>query len=34
MIFSLVQIELEDQHFGVVDKDHDRPWSAFLVIAE
>ena len=34
MIFSLVQRELEDQHFRVVDKDHNRPWGGFFVIAE
>ena len=34
MIFSLVQNELEDQHFRIVDKDHDRPWGGFFVIAE
>ena len=34
MIFSLVQSELEEQHFRIVDKDHDRPWGGFFVIAE
>lgn len=34
MIFSLAQSELEDQHFRIVDKDHDRPWGGFFVIAE
>ena len=34
MIFSLVQSEIEDQHFRVVDKDHDRPWGGYFVIAE
>lgn len=34
MIFSLIQSELENQQFQVVDKDHDRPWGGFFVIAE
>jgi mannose-6-phosphate isomerase-like protein (cupin superfamily) len=34
MIFDWVQSELEDQHFWVVDKDHDRPWGGFFVISE
>jgi mannose-6-phosphate isomerase len=34
MIFSLVQSELEEQDFRVVDKDHSRPWGGFFVIAE
>ena len=34
MTFSLVQSELEDQHFRIVDKDHNRPWGGFFVIAE
>ena len=34
MIFSLVQRELEEQHFRIVDKDHNRPWGGFFVIAE
>ncbi len=34
MIFSLVQSELEEQHFRIVDKDHNRPWGGFFVIAE
>jgi mannose-6-phosphate isomerase len=34
MIFNLVQSELEEQHFRIVDKDHNRPWGGFFVIAE
>ena len=34
MIFSSVQSELEEQHFRIVDKDHNRPWGGFFVIAE
>jgi mannose-6-phosphate isomerase-like protein (cupin superfamily) len=34
MIFSLLQSELEEQHFRIVDKDHNRPWGGFFVIAE
>ena len=34
MIFSSVKGELEEQHFRIVDKDHDRPWGGFFVIAE
>ena len=34
MIFSLVQSELEEQDFKIVDKDHNRPWGGFFVIAE
>ena len=34
MIFSLVQSELEEQYFRIVDKDHNRPWGGFFVIAE
>ena len=34
MIFSLVQSALEEQHFRIVDKDHDRPWGGFFVMAE
>jgi len=34
MIFSLVQSELEVQDFRIVDKDHNRPWGGFFVIAE
>ena len=34
MIFSLVQSELEDQNFRIVDKDHNRPWGGYFVIAE
>ena len=34
MIFSLVQCALEDQNFIIVDKDHNRPWGGFFVIAE
>ena len=34
MIFNLVQSELEEQHFRIVDEDHNRPWTGFFVIAE
>ena len=34
MIFNLVQSELEEQHFRIVDKDHNRPWGGVFVIAE
>lgn len=34
MIFSSVQSALEKQHFIIVDKDHNRPWGGFFVIAE
>ena len=34
MIFSLVQSALEEQNFSIVDKDHNRPWGGFFVIAE
>lgn len=34
MIFSSVQSALEEQHFIIVDKDHNRPWGGFFVIAE
>jgi mannose-6-phosphate isomerase len=34
MIFSLVQSDLEVQDFWIVDKDHNRPWGGFFVIAE
>ena len=34
MIFSLIQSELAEQHFRIVDKDHSRPWGGFFVIAE
>jgi len=34
MIFNLVQSKLEEQHFRIVDKDHNRPWGGFFVIAE
>ena len=34
MIFTLVQSKLEDKHFRIGDKDHDRPWGGFVVIAE
>ncbi len=34
MIFSVVQSELEVQDFRIVDKDHNRPWGGFFVIAE
>ncbi len=34
MIFSSVQSALEEQHFRIVDKDHNRPWGGFFVIAE
>ena len=34
MIFSLVQSELEEQDFRIVDKVHYRPWGGFFVIAE
>jgi mannose-6-phosphate isomerase len=34
MIFNLVQSELEDQNFRIVDKDHNRTWGGFFVIAE
>ena len=34
MIFSSVQSALDEQHFIIVDKDHNRPWGGFFVIAE
>ena len=34
MIFSIFQSELENQNFRIVDKDHNRPWGGFFVIAE
>jgi mannose-6-phosphate isomerase len=34
MIFSLVQSELDNQQFDIIDKDHNRPWGGFFVIAE
>ncbi len=34
MIFSSVHSALEEQHFRIVDKDHNRPWGGFFVIAE
>lgn len=34
MVFNLVQSKLEEQHFRIVDKDHNRPWGGFFVIAE
>ena len=34
MIFNLVQSELENRHFRIVAKDHNRPWGGFFVIAE
>ena len=34
MIFSSVQSALEEQYFRIVDKDHNRPWGGFFVIAE
>jgi mannose-6-phosphate isomerase len=34
MIFCLVQSELEEKHFRIFDKDHNRPWGGFFVIAE
>ena len=33
MIFNLVQRELDNQHFRIVDKDYKRPWGGFFVIA-
>ena len=34
MILSSVQSALEDQHFRIVEKDNERPWGGFFVIAE
>jgi mannose-6-phosphate isomerase len=34
MLFSLIQSELENQQFDIVDKDYNRPWGGFFVIAE
>ena len=34
MKFSSVQSALEEQNFLIVDKDHNRPWGGFFVIAE
>lgn len=33
MIFSSVQNALEGQNFIIVDKDQNRPWGGFFVIA-
>jgi mannose-6-phosphate isomerase len=34
LIFNLIQRELENQHFKIVDKDVNRPWGGFFVLAE
>jgi len=34
MTFNLVQRELDNQHFRIVDKDYKRQWGGFFVIAE
>jgi hypothetical protein len=34
MLFCLVQSELEEQKFSIVDKDHNLPLGGFFVIAE